>query len=75
MAQGLGFCAFTTVAQVRPLVWELRAHIKTLHALTKKKKKKKESLGSFPSSTLKLISSRNPGPAVQQVPSHSTWLC
>lgn len=71
MAQGLGFCAFTTVAQVRPLVWELRAHIKTLHALTKKK----ESLGSSPSSTLKLISSRNPGPAVQQVPSHSTWLC
>lgn len=48
MAQGLGFCAFTTVAQVRPLVWELRAHIKTLHALTKKKKEKKRKPRFFP---------------------------
>ena len=31
VVQWLGFGAFTTVAQVQSLVWELRSHIKPLH--------------------------------------------
>lgn len=33
----LGFGAFTAVAQVQSLVWELRSHIKPLHAMAEKK--------------------------------------
>lgn len=40
MVQWLGFCGFTTVAQVQALVWELRSH----SMFYKKKKKKKAQL-------------------------------
>ena len=43
----LGLHAFTTVAWVRSLVWELRSHNKPLHTTTKKKKKKKETAKLF----------------------------
>ena len=36
----LGLHTFTTVALVQSLVWELRSHIKLLHTLAEKKKKK-----------------------------------
>lgn len=39
MVQWLGFCGFTTVAQVQALVWELRSH-----SMFYKKKKKKAQL-------------------------------
>ena len=42
-----GFGAFTAAAQVQSLVWELRSHLKLLHAVAKKgKKKKKNWLGA-----------------------------
>ena len=40
MVWWLGFSTFTTVAQVQPLIWELRYHIKPLNAPAGKKKKK-----------------------------------
>ena len=40
MAWWIGFGAFTTVAWVRSLAWELRSHIKLLHTVTKKEKEK-----------------------------------
>ena len=40
MVQWLGFGAFSTVVQVQLLIWELRSHIKPLHAMAKKKKKR-----------------------------------
>ena len=39
VAQWLGLSAFTAAAWVQSLVWELRSHIKPLHATAKKKKK------------------------------------
>ena len=38
----LGFGTLTTVAVKRSLVWELRSHIKPLHAAALKEKKKKK---------------------------------
>ena len=36
VVQRLGLGAFTAVTQVQSLVWELRSHIKLLHAVAKK---------------------------------------
>ena len=36
----MGLGAFTAAVQVQSLVWELRSHIKLLHALAKKSKQK-----------------------------------
>ena len=38
-SQGLGLSPFTAEAQVQSLVWELRPHIKLLHAVAKEEKK------------------------------------
>ena len=40
MAQWGGHDAFTAVAPVQALLWDLRAHIKLLHAMAKKKEEK-----------------------------------
>ena len=42
VAQWIGFSAFTAVARVQFLVWDLRSHIKPLNAVAEKKKKKTE---------------------------------
>ena len=42
MAQWLGFSAFIAVAHVQSQVWDLRSHIKPLHATAKTNKQKNE---------------------------------
>ena len=38
----LGLSAFTTAAQVQSLVWEVRSHIKPLHAAAKIKREREK---------------------------------
>ena len=42
MVQRLGFSAFTAMAWFQSLVWELRSHIKLLHAVIKRKIEKEK---------------------------------
>ena len=47
MAQWLGFGAFTSVAWVQSQVWELRFHIKPLHAMAKQQQQQLNEFDAF----------------------------
>ena len=47
VVQRLGLGTFTAVTQVQSLVWELRSHIKLLHAVAKKTSTQTEYPGNF----------------------------